>query len=87
MAFSGIESGTAEAPRARFKWYLRSGRPKAAALPGDQMWANRCRSKGKYVDHHQYIAEIVALGYNGLENYKQALRHHKKPCQLLSLKT
>lgn len=38
MAFSGIESGIAEAPPTPFKWYIRNGRngPKAALGGGRQ---------------------------------------------------
>lgn len=36
MAFSGIESGIADAPPTHFKWYVRNGRnrPKAACREG-----------------------------------------------------
>lgn len=32
MAFSGIESGIAEAPPAHFKWYIRNGRNRPRAV-------------------------------------------------------
>lgn len=54
MAFSGIESGIAEAPPTPFKWYIRNGRngPKAALGGGAK------GQKLPFVDSYFWLALI-----------------------------